>query len=80
MVITIKTQTIHLDPGLMIYEVEIECKEKVWREVYGSRAEVSTFLRGFEAAYNMVTEGFLRVPMIPTHSDESTDSYTKDPE
>jgi hypothetical protein len=41
---------------------------------------VERFLRGLEAGYNMTTGGFLRLPLIPHHSDETTDAYTKDPE
>jgi len=78
MLIKISTQTFRLDPSLMVYQVEIESKGKVWRETYGSRSDIANFLRGFEAGYNMTTEGFLRLPLIPHHSDESTDAYTKD--
>jgi len=80
MVITIKTSTVRLDPSLMVYQVEIECRGKIWRETHGSRTELANFLRGFEAGFNMGTDGFARLPLIPNHSDESTDAYTKDPE
>jgi hypothetical protein len=80
MLIKINTQTFRLDPSLMVYQVEVECKGKIWRETYGSRSDLANFLRGLEAGYNMTTDGFLRLPLIPNHSDEDTDAYTKDPE
>jgi hypothetical protein len=81
MLITIKTQTFRLDPGLMVYEVELQNdKRGMWRESFGCRLEVERFLRGVEASFNMATGGFLRLPLIPNHSNETTDAYTKDPE
>ena len=81
MLITIKTQTFRLDPGLMVYEVELQNdKRGMWRESFGCRLEVERFLRGLEAGYNITTGRFLRLPLIPHHSDETTDAYTKDPE
>lgn len=81
MLIKIHTKTIRqLDPGLMVYEVELQNDRGVWRETYGSKSEVVTFLRGVEASYNLVTGSFLRLPLIPNHSDEATDAYTKDQE
>jgi hypothetical protein len=81
MLIKISTQTVRLDPGLMVYEVELQNdKRGMWRESFGCRLEVERFLRGVEASFNMATGGFLRLPLIPNHSNETTDAYTKDPE
>lgn len=80
MLIKVTTQTIHLDPGLLIYEIELERDEKIWRETFGSRQEVDRFLRGVEAGYNLTSSGFLNLPFITSHSDETTESFTKDPE
>lgn len=80
MLIKVSTKTIHLDPNIMVYEIELERDEKVWKETYGSRQEVDRFLRGLEAGYNMTSGGFLRLPFVSNHPDETTESYTKDPE
>ena len=37
MLIKVSTKTIHLDPNIMVYEIELERDEKVWKETYGSR-------------------------------------------
>lgn len=80
MLIKVSTKTIRLDPGIMVYEVELQNDKGVWRETYGSRFEVQTFLRGVEAGYNLTSGGFLNLPFITSHSDETTESFTKDPE
>jgi hypothetical protein len=81
MLIRVSTKTVRLDPSLMVYEVELHNDDGgVWKETYGSRFEVKTFLRGVEAGYNLISGGFLYVPFITSHSDETTESYTKDPE
>jgi hypothetical protein len=53
-IIEIQRHKVCLDPSVDVLHVSVATKKGLWRETYGSEAEVRAFVRGARAAGSML--------------------------